>query len=675
MPNDVVCVGGGLGGLASAAGAVARGLRVLVLEAAPYVGGGGAYSGGLLWAPASAGDDLGEADAYLAHVQGERGSDVALRRSVLAAGLEAMAAGRRSGVPFEVVPGNPDVFHPHAPGSRAEGRMWEVAFDGSRLGAWRELVSPSPHYRIGLRHRELHGGELDADAVERLFEERSRADLLTMGPGLAAAYLHAAAVAGDADVRVRTRVCELLVEQGRVVGVRTETGATHRARRGVVLATGGYGWSPDAADLEGLPHFVEAGPPTIAGDHLGLAAPLGAAVVRDGGPQFSMGAQVRPDDVHPGTTTPLHSQLFDVMGMPHTLVVNRHGRRFGDESYYVGINAALARWSSDDKAWENVPCWLVVDEQFRARYPLATLPAGATYPETFTSADDLPGLAGALGIDPTALVATVAEFNRGAERGEDEVFGRGGKAFVRRRYGDPAHHPNANLGPVSRPPFHALPLRLLGTGMCTFGLSTRRARPGPAAFRRPGPRPLRHRQRRRDLGVPGLRDRLRQHPQHRHGPPGRDAPRRRRDPLMTAQLDKTVYTARAEATGGRAGHVRTEDGHVDLDLRPPVAMGGPGGAANPEALFAAGYAACFQGALGVAGRRRGVDTSGSLVAAEVSIGPVGDAFGLAVVLDVAIPGVDEATCQELADAAHEVCPYSNATRGNIPVEVRARVAG
>jgi len=141
---------------------------------------------------------------------------------------------------------------------------------------------------------------------------------------------------------------------------------------------------------------------------------------------------------------------------------------------------------------------------------------------------------------------------------------------------------------------------------------------------------------------------------------------------MTAELERIAYTATATATGGRAGHARSADGHIDLDLRPPVEMGGPGGATNPEQLFAAGYAACFQGALGVAGRRNQVDTSGSLVTCQVSIGPVGQAFGLAVTLDVEIPGVDEATCQKLADEAHQVCPYSNATRGNVDVQVRAR---
>lgn len=100
-------------------------------------------------------------------------------------------------------------------------------------------------------------------------------------------------------------------------------------------------------------------------------------------------------------------------------------------------------------------------------------------------------------------------------------------------------------------------------------------------------------------------------------------------------------------------------------------MGGPGGATNPEQLFAAGYAACFQGALGVAGRRDGVDTSASEVACHVSIGPVGSAYGLAVKIEVRIPGVDQPTAQALADAAHQVCPYSNATRGNIPVDIIA----
>jgi len=141
---------------------------------------------------------------------------------------------------------------------------------------------------------------------------------------------------------------------------------------------------------------------------------------------------------------------------------------------------------------------------------------------------------------------------------------------------------------------------------------------------------------------------------------------------VTTSLTKPLYTARATATGGRAGHAVSDDGVLDLDLKPPAEMGGPGGATNPEQLFAAGYAACFQSALAVVGRRQGVDTSDSRVEADVTIGTIpGGGYGLAVALRVSIPGADAETTRALAEAAHQVCPYSNATRGNIDVTVSA----
>jgi Ohr subfamily peroxiredoxin len=141
---------------------------------------------------------------------------------------------------------------------------------------------------------------------------------------------------------------------------------------------------------------------------------------------------------------------------------------------------------------------------------------------------------------------------------------------------------------------------------------------------------------------------------------------------MVTELVKPLYTAQAVAVGGREGHVRSEDGLLDVDLEPPVEMGGPGGATNPEELFAAGYAACFQSALQVVARRKKVSVDGSTVSAKVTIGTIGaGGFGLAVVLDVHVPDLDDATVDELIHAAHEVCPYSNATRGNIEVTLAA----
>jgi Ohr subfamily peroxiredoxin len=135
--------------------------------------------------------------------------------------------------------------------------------------------------------------------------------------------------------------------------------------------------------------------------------------------------------------------------------------------------------------------------------------------------------------------------------------------------------------------------------------------------------------------------------------------------------EKVLYTAEATSTGnGRRGHVASSDGRLDFDLAPPVEMGGSGNGTNPEQLFAAGYSACFHSALRLAARRAGVDAGESAVAARVHIGPEGDAYGLAVTLVITIPGMDREKARELAESAHQVCPYSRATRGNISVELR-----
>ncbi|MEV4733818.1 organic hydroperoxide resistance protein [Saccharopolyspora sp. NPDC049426] len=133
-----------------------------------------------------------------------------------------------------------------------------------------------------------------------------------------------------------------------------------------------------------------------------------------------------------------------------------------------------------------------------------------------------------------------------------------------------------------------------------------------------------------------------------------------------------LYTAEATATGeGRSGRTRTSDGLVDLELAIPKEMGGPGGATNPEQLFAAGYSACFHSALQLVARKQKVDIEGSSVTAEVGIGKNGDGgFGLNVSLLVDLPGVAEEQAQQIAEAADAVCPYSNAVRGNIGLEVR-----
>jgi lipoyl-dependent peroxiredoxin len=139
-------------------------------------------------------------------------------------------------------------------------------------------------------------------------------------------------------------------------------------------------------------------------------------------------------------------------------------------------------------------------------------------------------------------------------------------------------------------------------------------------------------------------------------------------------MAKVLYTAEAEVTGGRAaGHGNTSDGQLEVDLRLPQEMGGDGGGTNPEQLFAIGFAACFEGALGVVARRQEVEADDAKIASTVKLLPTGDGgFQLAVDMDVTLPSIDDPDkAVDVVRAAHGVCPYSNATRGNIEVALTA----
>ncbi|QNN58983.1 organic hydroperoxide resistance protein [Diaphorobacter ruginosibacter] len=134
-----------------------------------------------------------------------------------------------------------------------------------------------------------------------------------------------------------------------------------------------------------------------------------------------------------------------------------------------------------------------------------------------------------------------------------------------------------------------------------------------------------------------------------------------------ASLDKVLYTAHTHTTGGRDGAARSSDGRLDIALSSP---GGAGQGTNPEQLFAAGYSACFMGAMkAVAARQKITLPQDASIDAEVDLGPVGEAYGIAVRMSIHLPGMDKAAAQQLVNTAHLVCPYSNATRGNIDVQL------
>lgn len=137
---------------------------------------------------------------------------------------------------------------------------------------------------------------------------------------------------------------------------------------------------------------------------------------------------------------------------------------------------------------------------------------------------------------------------------------------------------------------------------------------------------------------------------------------------MTTKIEKIIYQAHAKSTGGRDGTTRTSDGLLDVKLAVPKEMGGPGSGINPEQLFASGYSACFLGAMKfVAGAQKIALPADTSIDATVGIGQIPAGFGIEVQMNISIPGMDKEAAQALVDKAHQVCPYSNATRGNIEV--------
>ncbi|MBZ9745677.1 organic hydroperoxide resistance protein [Mesorhizobium sp. CO1-1-7] len=135
-----------------------------------------------------------------------------------------------------------------------------------------------------------------------------------------------------------------------------------------------------------------------------------------------------------------------------------------------------------------------------------------------------------------------------------------------------------------------------------------------------------------------------------------------------------LYTTQAHVTGGRAGHGETSDGLLKVDLAMPKELGGPGGATNPEQLFAIGYAACFESAIRFVARKQKLPLEDAAVAATVSLLPNGEGFKLGVALAAETKGLDQAAAEALVSAAHQICPYSNAIRGNVEVALSVKAA-
>jgi 3-oxosteroid 1-dehydrogenase len=465
---DWICVGSGAAGLASAAAAADRGARALVLEKQPVIGGATAWSYGSLWVGCNhvqraAGLDDSPADtrAYLTFLAGGLADPARLERYAAEA-PRIVEYFDGLGVALQEVAGLPDHYYPIAPGAKPHGRTLEVQpFPRTDLGDWADRLEDTPYMPRGVAWSEVlsWGGFGNAHQWDPA-QLAARRDRFSAGQGLAAALLRVA-LAHGVEVRTDTPVTRLVVEDGRVAGVAVAADSGEqvlRARRGVMLACGGYEGNPTLmAALEDFGDAPTHFPPGVTGDGLIMAAEHGALVRKVALRLSTMLGYFVPSE-NPEAPPHFQSAGINELAYPHTIVVNRRGARFADESFFQGIVPRLLDFDVPTHAPANRPCYLIFDAQFARRYGFAGRPPGQPIPPWMPRADTPRALAERLGIDPDGLEATLAAFNAGAREGVDPAFHRGQSAWARRSAGDASHQQNPNLGPVEEPPFYGVEL-------------------------------------------------------------------------------------------------------------------------------------------------------------------------------------------------------------------------
>lgn len=477
---DVVCVGTGLGGITAALSAHEHGAEVVILEKATKLGGVCAYSGGEVFVPCNHlhEDDPVDAKAYLDFLAGGYAEKEHADILFDMAPKVAKWVQEVCGVQWRVIDGFPDYYHPHAPGTAAEGRYLECElFEGRELGEWQKKCWSSPHMPPGIRHDELFDwGGLSGIARWDFatMGKRMAKDIRGMGPAMMGWFLKAALVDRQIPCHLGCGVTELVREGDDIVGVvAMKDGQPFRvrARKGVVLAIGGYDWNEEMATaFEQLPEWHSMCQPQVEGDNIVLGGEHGAALT--GVPSYNLGMFFGygvPGEEH--DNRPLYRASWEG-GFPHALWVNREGKRFADESFYRDYLPRCHDWDGVDQVHPNYPPFLIFDQNYRDKYAFCTWFPGQEIPETFVAKADTPEeLASKLGIDPATFAATIARFNEHAENGEDPDFNRGRYPWAAMMTGD-KNMKNPNIGPLNKAPYYGIALTAVGVGVNAVGLKT-----------------------------------------------------------------------------------------------------------------------------------------------------------------------------------------------------------
>ena len=483
LEADVVSIGSGGGGLAAAITAHDHGASAIVLERADQIGGVTAYSMGEVWIPGNHhAAALGIVDSpdsgyrYVRHLSMDFADDAAILNQAVHGPVALRYFEDRIGLRMRVIRDCPDYYYPFSNDSVAQGRLLEaLPFPAETLGKWQHKTRVSPQVPYGMTHEDIfdNGGIANMTGWDfAVMAGRLDRDERCLGPGLVGYFVKGVLDRGI-SIHAGTRVEELIADGARVVGVRASRDGRDifvKARRGVVIAVSSYERHPGYARTLGQQlNLTSMVMPGIDGANFQLAGPVGARIAQV--PDVTgLGFHI-PGEEQEGDD-PVWRGAIPFLGLPHGITVNRAGKRFADESFYRAIYFATGIIDGSHQTYPNFPCWLILDSQARAKYPLGSIMPGEPLPEAVaTRADSIGALARAIGVDPQGLEDTIARFNAYASKGEDPDFQRGRFPWSNFMTGDPFQKPNPNLGPLTEPPFYAVAFqRLGGGGIASTGL-------------------------------------------------------------------------------------------------------------------------------------------------------------------------------------------------------------
>jgi succinate dehydrogenase/fumarate reductase flavoprotein subunit len=475
---DVIVVGSGGSGMSAALTAAVGGAEVLVLERTDRLGGTTTYSGGALWIPnnrlmAELGikDSRDEALTYLRTL-----TSGFIDESMLTAFVDSaneMIEFFELNAEFEMSCRDTQAdYQPTFDGAKAGGRCIEndrIVY-AHELGEFGEAMRNSYAAIASPFHANLHTSaelarmqQTGVDIDPEIARKRAEQGALMRGRGLVASLLHAGMKRGVTPM-LRTSAVKLIKDRDRVVGVEAERDGSrevHRARLGVVLATGGFEWNPRMVrNFLGIPALTPASPPTGLGIGVALAMQAGGAIGNMMNAWWDV-VMHEPGQIYDGK--PYYQTTTLWRGRAGTMMVNRHGRRFVNESMnYSDMGVIMKTFDPLAYEYPNMPSHILFDGGLRENFRIASLDPGTPDPEWLNRADTIEELAELTDIDRDGLRHQLEEFNRNAAKGVDPEFHRGEDPYDRYR-GDP-NSPHPNLRPLE-PPFYAIPQTLgcLGT--------------------------------------------------------------------------------------------------------------------------------------------------------------------------------------------------------------------